>query len=286
MPFLERAGITFHYRDEGSGLAFIFQHGLGADSGQPFALFQPPRGCRLLAFDFRGHGETRPLGEGEKLSIACFADDTIGLMDALSIPRAIIGGVSLGAAVALNLALRYPGRVTALVLSRPAWLDGPNAHNVEIYGAIAALIRRHGVERGVELFRQSSLFLETQASSTDAAASLVGQFTHPRAGETVAKLERLPADAPCRDLASLAAFDVPTLVLASRQDPVHPFEYGEDLARAIPRATFRELIPKAISRERHAEEVQGFLDEFIRPLIPVDEAIGLERGTLPGVRPA
>ncbi len=115
--------------------------------------------------------------------------------------------------------------------------------------------------------------MQTQAISADAGASLVGQFTHPRASETVSKLERLPADAPCSSLADLAVIDVPTLVLASRQDPVHPFEYGEALARAIPLATFRELTPKAVSRERHVAEVQRFLDEFVRPLIPVEEAV-------------
>ena len=94
MPFLERDGITFHYRDKGAGLPFVFQHGLGGDVGQPFGLFQPPPGCRFLAMDFRAHGETRPLGDSGKLSIACFADDVIALMDTLSLPRAIVGGVS------------------------------------------------------------------------------------------------------------------------------------------------------------------------------------------------
>ena len=175
--------------------------------------------------------------------------------------------------MALNLVLRYPDRVVALVLSRPAWLDGPNAHNVQIYGTIAALIRRYGMEHGLELFRQTDLYAQTQAISADAGASLVGQFTHPRALETVSKLERLPADAPCNSLADLAAIEVPTLVLASRQDPVHPFKYGEELARAIPHATFHALTPKAVSRERHVADVQRFLDEFVRPLIPVEKAV-------------
>ena len=35
-------GIRFHYRDEGSGIPFVFQHGLGADLSQPFSLCHPP----------------------------------------------------------------------------------------------------------------------------------------------------------------------------------------------------------------------------------------------------
>jgi pimeloyl-ACP methyl ester carboxylesterase len=269
MPYLTRDGIRFHYGDRGAGLPFIFQHGLGGDVQQPFGLFRPPTGVRLLSLDCRGHGETRPLGDPDKLSIACYADDVLALMDALSLPNAILGGISLGAAVALNATLRYPERVVALVLSRPAWLDGPNPHNVAIYGAIAALIRQRGAAKGLELFTQSDTYRKTRAISADAAASLVRQFTNARSEETVLKLERLPADAPYQCHRELSRITVPTLVLASRQDPFHPFDYGEVLARSIPAATLRELTPKAVSVDRHAAEVQRFLEEFMLQLVPL-----------------
>lgn len=53
MAFFIHDGIQFHYQDTGSGLPFIFQHGLGADVAQPFGLFQPPPSIRLLAFNKR-----------------------------------------------------------------------------------------------------------------------------------------------------------------------------------------------------------------------------------------
>ena len=37
----------------------------------------------------------------------------------------------------------------------------------------------------------------------------------------------------------VAAIGVPTLILANRQDPIHPFAFGETLARAIPRCDIR-----------------------------------------------
>lgn len=55
-------GIHFHYRDEGEGIPFLFQHGLGADLTQPFSIFRPPAGIRLIAFDARAHGKTTPIG--------------------------------------------------------------------------------------------------------------------------------------------------------------------------------------------------------------------------------
>jgi hypothetical protein len=81
----------------------------------------------------------------------------------------------------------------------------------------------------------------------------------------VARLERLPADRPLADLRAAGAIRVPTLVLAHRQDPVHCFAFGEALARAIPGARLAELTPKSIARERHAAEVQGYLEGFLSP---------------------
>ena len=266
MAYFERDGVRFHYREVGQGVPFIFQHGLGGDVNQPFGLFQPPPGVRLLAFDCRAHGETRPLGGIAKINLAAFADDLLAFMDHMALAQAVVGGISMGAAVALNFILRYPQRVLGLVLSRPAWLDRPSSYNMAIYGQIARLIREHGAAQGLVLYRQSAEFRRVQEESPDAANSLIGQFEHPRAEETVVKLERIPADAPVHDLALLRAIVVPTLVLASRQDPIHPFEYGEVLARAIPGAVFHELTPKSVSREQHARDVQTYLGEFLMHL--------------------
>src|SRR5690349_250192 len=98
MPSFHHDGVLFHYRDEGSGLPFVFQHGLGGDISQPFELYQPSETIRLLAFDARGHGQTTPLGDLAKLSVPCFADDLAAFLDHLQVSSAIIGGTSMGAA--------------------------------------------------------------------------------------------------------------------------------------------------------------------------------------------
>ncbi len=141
MLVLEHDGLHFQYRDEGYGLPFVFQHGLGGDQSQPRAVYNPAPGVRLIGFDFRGHGETRPLGDVVKLTIDSLADDLVALLDHLAIERAIIGGISLGSAVAANTALRYPLRVLGLVLSRPAWIDRPLPANVQLYSTIASLLQ-------------------------------------------------------------------------------------------------------------------------------------------------
>jgi len=68
----------------------------------------------VVAFDNRGAGRTdRP---DAPYTIAMMAGDAAGLMDALSIERAHILGISMGGRIALELALSCPARVGKLVL--------------------------------------------------------------------------------------------------------------------------------------------------------------------------
>src|SRR5262249_18073891 len=198
-------------------------------------------------------------------------------LDLLDLARAVIGGISMGAGVALNVAVRYPERVAGLVLSRPAWLDGPMPpESVARYAAIARLLRAVGaagdpeqaLRRAVAEVEASDDYRGLRASPPDTAQSLRGQLTNERAVAAVARLERLPGDRPLADLRAAAAVRVPALVLAHRQDPIHRFAFGEKLARAIPGARLVELTPKSVARERHAAEVQGFLDTFLTRFIP------------------
>ncbi len=263
MPMFRRDGIDFHYVDEGQGIPLVVQHGLGGDISEPVLLFQPPEGFRLLCLDARGHGQTRPLGDPAGIGIAPMADDLLALMDHLEISRAIVGGISMGAAIALNLALRYPDRLLGLILSRPAWLDRPLPSHLRIFPIIADLIQSFGPEVGLERFQQAEAYQKIKAENPDIAQRLVSHFQHPRAQETAIKFDRIPRDSPCASLEEWQSIRVPTLVLANRRDPIHPFEFGEVLARRIDSAIFRELTPKSVSLIGHGQDVRAALLEFL-----------------------
>jgi pimeloyl-ACP methyl ester carboxylesterase len=272
MARFERDGIVFHYLDVGRGVPFVFQHGIGGDVRQPAGLFVPPQGIRLLCLDARAHGQTQPLGDPSALTFDVFGDDLIAWLNHLGLGRAVLGGISMGAGVALNVAVRYPERVAGLVLSRPAWLDGPMPpENVARYAGLARLLRTvcaagdrdQALRRALAELEASDDYRGLLASSPDTAQSLRGQLTNERAVAAVARLERLPADRPLADLRAAETIRIPALVLAHKQDPIHRFEFGEVLARTIPGARLVELTPKSIARERHAAEVQGCLDDFL-----------------------
>jgi pimeloyl-ACP methyl ester carboxylesterase len=268
MPFFERDGVQFHFRDQGEGLAFVFQHGLGSDITLTHALYTPPPGVRLIGFDARGHGESRPLGDPKHISFASFADDLAALLDHQNVPRAVVGGISMGAGIALNFALRYPDRVLGLVLARPAWLDRPLPENVRIFPHIAQYLLKYGAVEGLRRFRQTPEYECLFRESPDCAIVVENNFEHPRAEECVARLERIPHDAPCHDRNEWKSIRVPTLVLANRRDPIHPWELAESLTASIPGARLREITSKSVSFLRHAADIQRHVDEFLMEYSP------------------
>ena len=258
-------GLHFFYRDsDGHGLPFVFQHGMGGDVEQPFSLFQPPPGIRLLAFDCRAHGQTQPLGDPANIQIAQFSTDLAAFLNYLKIEQVIVGGISMGAALALRFALDYPQRVLGLVLSRPAWLDSPQpAAHQALYRLIAQLLTEYGAEEGAARFTQTDLYRRMTQVSPDAASSLLKQFHAPLACERAVRLRQIPAESPHPDPAAWRGIGVPTLVLANRQDPIHPFAYGQRLSQVIPGADFRSITAKSVSKAQHEADVQRHIEQFL-----------------------
>jgi pimeloyl-ACP methyl ester carboxylesterase len=255
--------LEFNFVDLGHGTPFVFQHGLGRDLRQATGLFSPQPGVRLLSFDARGHGQTPGAADRETLTFDTFGNDLVALLDHLGIGSAVVGGVSLGAAVALNVAVRYPERVAGLVLVRPAWLDGPMLPGaVALFDKLAHLLRQHG-PRAASRLELDATFRVVAARFPETAESLRRQLQAPRAIESVARLEHLPRQRPIARLRDAAAIRVPTVVLAHQLDPLHPHEYGVALAQTIPGARLAHLTPKTVARERHAAEVQSEIAWFL-----------------------
>jgi pimeloyl-ACP methyl ester carboxylesterase len=277
-------GLQFNYATRGLGRnTFFFQHGIGGTLAQPLRFLQPTgdeesgieeegtpvQQLRLAAFDFRAHGRTRP-GDPEKLRLDTFADDLAAFMDYLQVERAVLGGISMGAAVALNAALQYPERCIALVLSRPAWLDGSmSATAVAAYlEAVKYLKEEPSPERALQKLENSDTYRAIAKQSADAGRSLLGQVdcvvADPSLREAaVARLHYLPSGQPGVDLKSTAAVSVPTLILATPNDPIHPLSYAQSLAATIPGALYAQLAPKQLDDGPHIEEVNAHLVKFL-----------------------
>ncbi len=258
----------------------MFQHGLGGDVSQPFGLYTPPDGIRLIGMDCRAHGATRPLGDPSLVSIASFTDDLIALINHLDISRVVVGGTSMGAAVALNFALRYPNRVVGVIVSRPAWIDRPLPENARPIAHVAQYLLKYGATEGLQRYKESPEYARMFMECPDTAAALEQQFLDPRAEECVVRLERIPHDAPAHEREEFTTIHVPALVLGCRHDPVHPWECASTLASLLPRAKLVELTPKSVSLQQHVAEFQAVVDDFLNHLrLTGDDRVSHDRRT-------
>jgi pimeloyl-ACP methyl ester carboxylesterase len=62
----------------------------------------------VISLNARGHAPSSDI-DPAAATFDTFADDVIALADQLELARFVVGGISLGAGTALNLAIRYPG---------------------------------------------------------------------------------------------------------------------------------------------------------------------------------
>jgi pimeloyl-ACP methyl ester carboxylesterase len=212
----------------------------------------------------RGHGGSS-LGPLPRLSIRQFANDAVELLDHLNIAQAAVGGISLGAAVALNVAARRPGRVSKLVLARPAWVDTPAPETMEFYSEISRLLASHEENDALHQFQNLPEYLALRSTSPDNASSLVSFFTRPRPETTIALLSTIPLDGPGVTRLEMAALNVPTLVIGNGQDHVHPLSYAHALADIIPGALFCEITSKSVDKRSYLAEFQQALKGFLNP---------------------
>ena len=258
-----RDGLELAYRDEGDGTALIFQHGLGADAGQPFEIIGGMEGFRRITLECRGHGGS-DLGPVDELSIATFADDLLALMDHLEIKRVIVGGISMGAAITARLAKDAPERVEKLILARPAWTFDAAPPNMEPFAVLADLLHRYGAEEAKVQLPETDAYRALQAVSPDNAASLLAQCDRPRpAADTAALLGRIARDSPGLSRADFATLTMPALVIGNAQDAVHPLSMAADLAAVLPDARFAEIPAKSESREGHTLAFQAAVSDFV-----------------------
>lgn len=115
MPKVKANGITLNYDQQGSGEPLILIPYLSADNA--CYAFQVPEYAKhftCIAVDLRGAGDSdKPDGE---YSTELYADDIAALIQELGIGRAHVMGLSLGAAIGMWLAAKYPDKVKTLSL--------------------------------------------------------------------------------------------------------------------------------------------------------------------------
>jgi pimeloyl-ACP methyl ester carboxylesterase len=108
-------GVHLYVEVHGSGTPLVLLHGGMMTIDLSFGSLIPElaRRHRVIAVELQGHGRTADVDR--EITPAASASDVVGLLDHLGVDRAHVLGHSMGAAVALELAVSHPDRVRSVV---------------------------------------------------------------------------------------------------------------------------------------------------------------------------
>src|SRR5262245_21922222 len=114
---LAHRSMTVAYDEMGTGLPVVLLHAFPFDRAMWAPQLGPlsAAGFRVIAPDLPEFGDSTP--GGDVITIERAADVINDFLEALAIPRAVVGGVSMGGYVALAFARRHPNRLAALILA-------------------------------------------------------------------------------------------------------------------------------------------------------------------------
>lgn len=221
------------------------------------------RGNRVVTLDLLGHGMSDRPRDMWRYSMSLFAEQVVALLDHLGVDEAVVGGTSLGANVALEVALRDASRLRGMVVEMPV-LD-----NALLAGALAFTPLMLGLS-----------FAEPLMDVVAAAARRVPRRLIPYWGDVVLDVIRQdpgPSAAVIQGILfgrvaphrrERRTFTTPALVIGHRRDPIHPFSDADLLhaelrnSRLVEASTILEL---RLRPERLTSEIAGFLDECWAP---------------------
>ena len=205
-------GLEMYYEIHGVGQPLVLLHGAFSAVGTSFGDVLPElaKARQVIAFEMQAHGRTADIDR--PLSYEQMVDDTVAALKQLGIEKADFFGFSMGAGIALQVAIRHPEAVRKLVLASVTYkLDGVHA------GLMEGL-----AEMKPEMMYGSPWHEEYMriAPRPEDFATLFAKKT-----QMDQQVRDLPADA-------IEAMDAPTLLIIGDSDIVRP-EHAVEMFRLL-----------------------------------------------------
>src|SRR5215471_3115879 len=239
MGFIKARGCSFYYEEQGDGPPILLIPPAGSTASTWGTLVGDLAGAgRVIAYDRRGYA--RSGGEVAR-SAAEHTRDAAAILDALEARPAVVAGTSAGATIALDLAVRRPDLVRAVVVHEAAWraLRHPDASGLVVLARMQWLAWRGRYPDAAETLLRWVYSYRDGGSTWDAFPEQWRQIARENGRSVVADLKATMGSYPrAQDLATITAPVVCTYGSRSRS---YMRPLTRSLAQAIPAATVREI---------------------------------------------
>jgi pimeloyl-ACP methyl ester carboxylesterase len=227
------------------------------------------RGYRVITVDLLGHGESDKPADMRTYSMNSFASQVAALVDHLGLDGPVVGGTSLGANVALELAVHHPDRAGALFIEMPVLEDAllgaaliftPMLLGLRLGGPVLRPLSR-GMRRVPRTNFLLDILLDWVRREPDSSRAVLEGVLFGGAAPPREERERI---------------DHPALVIGHPNDPLHPFSDADMLVEELPKARLvdaNSILEWRLSPSRLNDELARFLDEVF-----AERAAARERG--------
>ncbi len=224
----------------GAGPPLIAAHGLTGNrhiTGRQ--LKQLANRYRIIVYDQRGHSDSTPVTNPSLYNPDRMAEDMRAVMDAYGIEKAVVQGESMGAATTLLFTLKYPHRVSALLLTGPAFGDEPNPEIPSLHN-MASEIEHYGLE---EYMRLSAQRLRENWGASDEVIEAVRemQSSHQQ-NSLITALDTVKDWVIFDELAEITQLTMPICIIAWPNDSLHPINLAYRMCELLPHGKL-ETVP-------------------------------------------
>ena len=259
-------GFRMAYDDNGRGPAVLLIHGfpLNRRMWRPQAEALAAAGYRVITPDLRGFGESDVPANGYSMEL--FADDMVALLDHLGIERAVVGGMSMGGYVLLNMLERYRERIAAacFIVTRSGADDEAGKAKRLAMARDATTI---GTQVVADIFAGLLFAGETAQKRPETVTEVAGWM---RAADPSGVAGALLAMAGRKDSTPLLGkLPIPALVIGAEEDRAMPLENVRIFTEALPQSSSC-IIPGAghMVNMEQTEAFNACLLEFLKRVAP------------------
>lgn len=265
-------GGSLHYELVGQGAPVVLIAGMGGAASYWKPQIGPlSRRFSLVLYDQRGSGQSSK--DEIAYNVPQMADELIAILDHARLSSAHLVGHAAGAAIAQEVALRYPECAASLVLFGGwARIDPYFRRAFEIRKALLQDSGRLAYVKSMPLFLNTPAWVSRNIDVLEAEEPSAAEQLSP----TNILLSRIDAFCAYEPAERLRKISCPTLVCAAKDDHLVPFHSAEELERLIPGAMshYFETGGHAVSHEQ-PELFNSVIESFIGSV--VSQQAGLEK---------
>ena len=248
--------VELTYYDSGHGRLVLFQHGFAMDHHQVLEVWPELQNIRLVCLDTRGHGLSH-LGEPTSLSFQRAVQDIRELITHLGEVPTIIGGISLGAALTMELTRNV--EIAHLIIARPAFAADGDTRHFAVFRALQHILKTEPQDRWALCLEQQPEFEALALIAPRNQETYRRLLEHPRLDELMIWMDALETEALTLTPAELSQLKCKTDVLAQQDDALHPAHLAETFAELIPEAQIHFMESGSSSDEAYRESMQKTL---------------------------